>query len=143
MTKEDLKKLTRLDLVEMLLDVMRENEQLRSSLEKAEKKLNDRVITVNESGNLAEAALRLNGVFEAAQAAADQYLESLRMREAQQEEICARMEQETQEKCDRMMQSAKVQVDQYLDQINTCFREMRSTYSWKTGKAEKTTDAET
>lgn len=143
MTKEDLKKLSRLDLVEMLLEITRENEQLRKSLDEAERKLNEREIVVGESGNLAEAALRLNGVLEAAQAAADQYLENIRMREEQQKQICIQMEQRTQEKCNRMMQSAKNQVDNYLNQINSCIREMSNSYSWKSVKSEDAKDSET
>ena len=37
-----------------------------------------RRIELEEAGSIAEASLRLNGVFEAAQQAADQYLENLR-----------------------------------------------------------------
>ena len=36
------------------------------------------MLLLSEAGSIAEAALRLNGVFEAAQAAADQYLDSVR-----------------------------------------------------------------
>jgi len=138
MRKEDLKKLSRLDLVEMLLEVTRENEQLREALDEANKKLESRTIAVDETGNLAEAALRLNGVLEAAQAAADQYLENIKAREEQQKQICIQMEQETQEKCNRLMQSAKSQVDQYLNHINTHLREISNSYSWKFGKSEDT-----
>lgn len=38
-----------------------------------------RAIELEEAGNIAEAALRLNGIFETAQAAADQYLMNVRM----------------------------------------------------------------
>ena len=34
---------------------------------------------MEDSGSIAEAALRLNGIFEAAQKAADQYLESVKV----------------------------------------------------------------
>ena len=37
----------------------------------------ERTLKINEAGSIAEAAVKLNGVFEAAQAAADQYLESV------------------------------------------------------------------
>lgn len=40
----------------------------------------DRNIELEEAGNIAEAALKLNKVFEAAQKAADQYLDNLRQR---------------------------------------------------------------
>ena len=78
MNERELKKLRRADLLEMLITLSKENEQLRKELAIARKRLARRAIILEESGSIAEAALRLNGVFEAAQAAADQYLESLR-----------------------------------------------------------------
>lgn len=142
MTKKELEKLNRHDLIEMLLEVTRENEQLRKSLADAQKQLKDRAIIVGESGNLAEAALRLNGIFEAAQAAADQYLENVKLREDEQRLICIQMEQEAQEKCEQMMQSAKRQVDDYLNRINSHLREVSNSHFWKSVKPEDTKNAE-
>ena len=42
-----------------------------------EEQLRDRQLTEMQAGNIAEAAIRLNNVFESAQAAADQYLENI------------------------------------------------------------------
>ncbi len=78
MTSQELKKLRRADLLELLLEERRENELLRAQLKKSYEALVDRKIQVKEAGSIAEAALKLNEVFEAAQAAADQYLENVR-----------------------------------------------------------------
>lgn len=77
-TDRELRRLSRADLLELLLAESRENEQLRARLEEAEKKLNSREIELQSAGSIAEAALRLNGVFEAAEQAAQQYLENIR-----------------------------------------------------------------
>ncbi len=78
MTNRELKKLSRADLLELLLKERQENERLRGQLEIASEKLADKYIKIEECGSIAEAALQLNGVFEAAQAAAAQYLENVR-----------------------------------------------------------------
>ena len=78
MTERELKKLSRADLLELLLNERRENERLRQQLEEAERKLEDRRIQLEQAGSIAEAALQLNGVFAAAEAAAEQYLDSVR-----------------------------------------------------------------
>lgn len=78
MNENELRKLKRVDLLELLISQSRENEELRRKLAEAEQKLADRQIKTDEAGSIAEAALRLNGVFEAAQAAADQYLENIK-----------------------------------------------------------------
>ncbi|MDD6106562.1 MAG: DNA repair protein [Ruminococcus sp.] len=78
MTEKELRRLSRMDLLEMLLEQSKEVEQLRAELETVKKQLEDRRIMEQEAGSIAEAALRLNKVFEAAQQAADQYLENIR-----------------------------------------------------------------
>jgi uncharacterized protein HemX len=54
-----------------------ENERLAAENRELKKRLEQREIAIAESGSLAEAALKLSGVFEAAQAAADLYLENI------------------------------------------------------------------
>lgn len=73
-----LKKLSRQDLLEMLIAEEKRVEKLEQELEEARAQLQQRKIQISESGSIAEAALKLNGIFEAAQAAADQYLENIR-----------------------------------------------------------------
>ena len=78
--QRELKKLSRTELLEMLLDVTRENDILKAENEELKARMEDRRIRLEESGSIAEAALKLNGIFEAAQKAADQYLDSVRAR---------------------------------------------------------------
>ena len=78
MTEKEMRRLSRADLLELLIAEIRENEKLSAELVDAHRQLEDRRIAIEQSGTLAEAALRLNGIFEAAQAAADQYLENVK-----------------------------------------------------------------
>lgn len=78
MTDKELRRLSRSELLEMLIAQMEENEKLRSELNKTRSELKDRRITLSQAGSIAEAALRLNNVFEAADEAARQYLENVR-----------------------------------------------------------------
>lgn len=78
MTDKELRRLSRSELLEMLLAQMEENERLKKSLKEAQAALAERRIGIEKSGTLAEAALKLNGVFEAADRAAQQYLENIR-----------------------------------------------------------------
>lgn len=73
-----LKKLSRQDLLEMLIAEEKRVEKLEKELEETRAQLQERQIRIEESGSIAEAALKLNGIFEAAQAAADQYLENIK-----------------------------------------------------------------
>lgn len=78
MTNKELRKLGRRELLEMLISQTKELNRVKRELDDAHNALNDRRILLAESGSIAEAALKLNKVFEAAQEAADQYLENIR-----------------------------------------------------------------
>lgn len=86
MTDKELRKLNRAELLEMLIEQIEENEKLRSQLDEAYQKLSDRNIIIENSGSIAEAALRLNGIFEAAEKAAEQYLENIKRKNSSQKE---------------------------------------------------------
>lgn len=73
-----LKRLSRAELLELLLAQTMETERLQDELDKANAKLAEREIKIESAGNLAEAVLSVNGVMEAAQAAAQQYIDNAR-----------------------------------------------------------------
>ena len=59
------------------IDEKREIE-LQARLDEAEAQLKDREITIEKSGSIADSAMQLSGVFQAAQEAADTYLKSIK-----------------------------------------------------------------
>lgn len=72
-----LQKLKRDELLQILLELEQENEQLVEENRQLKEQLAQRELVVAEAGSIAEAALKLSGVFEAAQEAADRYLTSV------------------------------------------------------------------
>ena len=103
MTDKELRRLSRGELLEMLIAQAAENDQLKNRLEQAEAQLRDRKIAINNAGSLAEAALSLNGVFQAAEAAAQQYLENIRTLSGRQEQICRQREEESAQKSNALL----------------------------------------
>ena len=77
MTDKELRKLSRAELLEMLIQQIERNEELEAELKKAKTELRNRAITIENAGSLAEAALQINGVFEAADRAEKQYLRNV------------------------------------------------------------------
>ena len=80
MTDKELRRLRREDLLQILIEQQRQIDEMGQALERAEASLKDRSIVVEQAGSVADAAMKLNGVFEAAQAAADQYVQEMRAR---------------------------------------------------------------
>lgn len=108
MTDRELKKLSRAELLEMLIEQSKRAEELQEKLDKAEAELNNRQLKVDEAGSIAEASLRLNGVFEAAQAASEQYLENIRALQERQDKICAKREVESKKEAECLLAETKV-----------------------------------
>lgn len=85
MVEKELKKLSRRELLEILIMQSKRVEKLELQLAEANRKLEDRRIRLEKVGSIAEAALVLNNVFEAAQRAAEQYLENVEIVSKQSE----------------------------------------------------------
>ena len=103
MNEKELRRLSRAELLELLLEQTKEAERLRAKLIKAEEMLSDRELRMDNAGDIAHAALEINGVMETAQAAAQQYLDNI-----------ARMERETKLRCEKMLMDARQAAEQIL-----------------------------
>lgn len=140
MTGQDLKKLSRAELLEILVAQSKEIDTLRSRLDQAEAKLVSRDIAIADAGSIAEAALTLNNVFAAAEAASQQYLDNVRLlcqkqeaacaqmeracrekvaiRLAETEQNCATMETQAKRKCDELIATAQAESQAYWDDVS-------------------------
>ena len=76
--KNDLKHLSRSELIDLIYEMKKREIELQTRLDEAEAQLQSKVITIAEAGSIADAAMQLNGVFQAAQMAADTYLISIK-----------------------------------------------------------------
>ena len=103
MTEKELKKLSRRQLLELLLEQTERADQLQAKLDEAERRLRDRTLTESEAGSIAEAALRLNGVFESAEAAAAQYIENVKKLSENQALFNERAEAESRKKAEALL----------------------------------------
>ena len=74
----DLKKLSRKELLELVIDQVKENENLKKELEACRKELERREIVIDNAGSLAEASLEIFDIFKKADKAAKLYLDNVR-----------------------------------------------------------------
>ena len=109
MTDKELKRLSRTELLELLLQQTRERERLEKELEEARQMLEDRQLRLEKAGDIAHAALEINGVMEAAQAAARQYLENVERLEKQTRHRCEHMLHQARQEAEEILQKAKSQ----------------------------------
>ena len=77
MTGKELSRVSRRELLEMLIELGKENESLRARLSEKENELNSRVLLVDQAGTLADAAVSVSEVFSSADKAAKLYLDNV------------------------------------------------------------------
>ena len=106
MTDKELKKLGRSDLLEILLEQSKEITALKNENSELRQKLEDRRIKYESAGSLADAAVNISGVMEAAQEAARIYLDNLKQSGAdveEQKKKCAEMEEQSRRMAKRLL----------------------------------------
>lgn len=141
MTKQELRGLGRKELLEMLIEQGKEMEFLKSEHEKdleflktqhkkeveslkkeldeTRKSLHNREIAIDEAGSIAVAALQINGIFEAAQAASQQYIENISRLNDRQASICAQRDADSRAEADRRARETTAK----CEEIETACRE--------------------
>ena len=141
MNQKELKRLSRGDLLEMMLDLSKENERLGKELQQAKHQLESRMLNVEKSGSLAEAALSLNGVFQAAQAASDQYVLNVR---SKADQLLAQAQEkldgiQTREKeiltqanaqAEKILEQARKEADRIRAEADRQWKEREREYAW-------------
>lgn len=78
-----MRKLSRKDLLRLLVEQMEENDRLREELAAAQEELASRKIVIEKAGSLAEASVLLAGVLEAAEEASTVYIQNIKRMEAE------------------------------------------------------------
>ena len=111
MTEKELKKLNRYQLLDMLIIQTERANHLQKQLEAAQEKLDSREVELTVMGSIAEASLHLGGVFEAAQNAADIYLNAAKERAAAMEADAAR-------KAEEILNNAQWQANELLQEAD-------------------------
>lgn len=79
MTDKEFKRLTRADLIEIIYRLQENEEKYRETIAKMTVRLEEKQTKIKSAGSIAEASIALSNVFEAAQDAADRYLQEIRM----------------------------------------------------------------
>ena len=121
MTDKDLRHLSRAELLDILYEQQKRYEDSLAENQALRQQLEDRTLRIASAGSIAEAAIQVNGVFEAAQAAADQYLASVKAATAdmvQKTDEAQRQReailQDAKQQADKIVQDAQSQADRLL-----------------------------
>lgn len=134
MIGKELRRMSRADLIEIIYQYKRENEDLIAENQELTKKLDDRVIKLENAGSIAKASVSLNGIFEAAQRAADDYLTSLKAANEDAEKKISDILSEARNKAEEL----RIAGERYYLEIK---RKADADYSAKISQAEAECEA--
>ena len=107
MINKDLKRLSRRELVDVIYQMKKNEEQLQEKIASLEEALEEKRIRLSSAGSIAEAAVDITNVFSAAQSTADIYLQEIQT-----------MRENADKECKRMIEDAKVKVEKILSAGN-------------------------
>lgn len=117
MNERELSKLSRRELLELLLAEEIELQAVRKQLDEANAELQNRKVQIAQAGTLAEACLKVNGFFEAADKASQEFQEKIRLQLEETNARCKEMEEKTIHKCRWMEAETKRRAKEYLINI--------------------------
>ena len=80
MTDKEFKRLNRSQLIDIIYQLQLKEEELIAENKQLKEALEDKRIRMENAGSIAEAAIEINNVIQAAQSAADQYLKEIELR---------------------------------------------------------------
>ncbi len=116
MAEKELRHMSRTELIEIIYALQQEEQSLQQENEDLKSQLDDRMIRLENAGSIAEASLQLNHLFEDAQAAADQYLLSVKKMQENARSAGDEVIRAAQKKARRILASARKQAQQIRGQ---------------------------
>ena len=91
MVRKELKKLSRRELVDIIYQMKKNEQQMQEQIAALQEALQEKRIRIEEAGSIAEAAMSVANVFQAAQTAADLYLQEIVNMKAKTQKECAKL----------------------------------------------------
>ena len=136
MTERELKRMSRTEILELLLSQTNRIEELEEKLKEATAKaqeateqIQDRQIKIDQAGSIAEASLQLSGIFQDAQVAADLYLENIKKMEEDTKNQSDKLLADTRNQCDEIVAKAKQDAQSYWDDVSKKLEDFCSSYT--------------
>ena len=111
MIGKELKKLSRRELVDVIYQLKKNEQQLQEKIAVLEETVQEKRIRISVAGSIAESAMDITNVFSTAQTAADLYLQEISHMKEDTEKECAKMVEDAGKKVEQMLSDGKKQHD--------------------------------
>lgn len=98
MISKELKRLSRRELVDIIYQLKKNEQEMQEEIELLKNELQDKRIRISTAGSIADAAMSVTNVFSAAQMTADLYLREISYMKEDTEKECAKKIEEAEKK---------------------------------------------
>ena len=112
MTDKEFKRLNRSQLIEIIYQFQIKLEELTQENQSLQAALEDKRLRITRAGNIAEAAFEVNNVMQAAQNAAQQYLDEIQVLYSEIDNECENIRVKANAEADEIIQRAKADAEQ-------------------------------
>ena len=116
MTDKEFKRLSRAQLIDVIYQLQLQADAQTKRIRDLEKALADKHFRISVAGNIAEAALEVNEVFQTAQKAADQYLDGVRTLREKTEEESKKTLDDARNEAESILEAARTQAQQIREE---------------------------
>lgn len=131
MVSKELRKLNRRELVDVIYQLKKNEEQMQEKIETLEAELEERRIHLSEVGSIAEATTSITGIFSVAQSTADLYLHEISsMKEDAQREYEKLIEEAEKkvEEAENIVQEAEKKAEAIMIYVKERYETLASSY---------------
>ncbi len=117
MISKELKRLSRRELVDIIYQLKKNEQEMQEEIESLKNELEDKRIHISTAGSIADAAMSVTNVFSTAQMTADLYLREISL-----------MKEDTEKECATKMEDAKKKVEEILADGEKKFAVLKAAY---------------
>ena len=109
MIGKELKRLSRRELVDIIYQLKKNEQQMQEKITELEDALQEKRIRLSVAGSIAEAAMDMTNIFSSAQITADLYLREIASMKEDTERDCAKIIEEANKKAEDILRQAESQ----------------------------------
>ena len=117
MISKELKRLSRRELVDIIYQLKKNEQEMQEKIESLKNELEDKRIRVSTAGSIADAAMSVTNVFSTAQMTADLYLREI-----------SYMKEDTEKECEKKIEDAEKKVKEILADGEKKFDALKAAY---------------
>ena len=126
MISKELKRLSRRELVDIIYQLKKNEEEMQEEIESLKNELQDKRIRISTAGSIADAAISVTNLFSTAQMTADLYLREI-----------SYMKENTEKECEKKIEDAEKKVKKILADGEKKFDTLQAVYKSEYAKWQR------